>query len=75
MLARTGLLRLERMLVREGDQFRLFMVLYLSFRLLIESIKPMPFAYLGLISGIQVLCILGLLYYGRDLLRWVKGNP
>lgn len=51
-----------------GDLFKGFMILYLGFRLLVEFIKPAPAFYLGL-TGIQVACLLGLLYYRKDLLR------
>jgi phosphatidylglycerol:prolipoprotein diacylglycerol transferase len=57
---------------REGDRFRFFMVAYLAFRLLIDAIKPVPYAYFGLLSGIQLLCIAGLCYYWRDLPRLVR---
>ena len=53
---------------RSGDLFRGFMTLYLGFRLLVETIKPGPGEYLGL-SGIQVACLLGLLYYARHVPR------
>ena len=56
-------------LCQPGDRFRAFMIAYLSFRLLVDFIKPMPYAYLGLLSGIQLLCLAGLLYYRRDILR------
>ncbi|HEV8479731.1 MAG TPA: prolipoprotein diacylglyceryl transferase family protein [Candidatus Eisenbacteria bacterium] len=59
---------------RSGDVFRGFMILYLGFRLLVDGIKPESRAYFGLLSGIQVACLVGLLYYARDLprifLRW-----
>jgi len=54
---------------RAGDRFRGFMIAYLSFRLLVDFIKPVPYMYLGLLSGIQLLCLAGLLYYRRDILR------
>ena len=54
--------------LRRGDVFRGFMILYLAFRLVIDVIKPESRPYLGL-SGIQVACVLGLLYYARDLPR------
>lgn len=53
---------------RPGDLFRAFMILYLSFRLLVDAIKPDRGTYLGL-TGIQAACVLGLLYYGRDIRR------
>jgi prolipoprotein diacylglyceryltransferase len=55
---------------RSGDRFRIFMFGYLAFRLAIDFLKPMPFVYFGL-SGIQLLCIAGLVYYARDIARIV----
>jgi prolipoprotein diacylglyceryltransferase len=57
-----------------GDRFRLFMTAYLAFRFLVEFLKPVPFAWLGPLSGIQLLCALGLGYYHRDLVRIVRGR-
>ena len=54
---------------REGDRFRVFMIAYLAFRLVIDFIKPMPQVYFGVFSGIQLLCLAGLLYYRRDMAR------
>jgi prolipoprotein diacylglyceryltransferase len=54
---------------REGDRFRAFMVAYLAFRLAIDFIKPMPYVYFGFVSGIQLLCAAGLVYYHQDILR------
>ena len=56
-----------------GDRFRAFMIAYLTFRLLIDAIKPMPFVYFGMFSGIQLLCLGGLVYYRRDVARIVGG--
>jgi len=58
---------------RAGDRFRAFMIAYLAFRLAIDFIKPIPYAYLGVFSGIQLLCLAGLFYYRRDILR-MAGN-
>lgn len=67
------LLHLRRDAVaRSGDRFRAFMVAYLAFRLLVDAIKPVPYAYFGFLSGIQLLCIAGLCYYCRDLPRLGK---
>ena len=55
-----------------GDRFRLFMVAYLAFRLAVDAIKPMPYAYFTVLSGIQLLCIGGLCYYWRDVPRLVR---
>ena len=54
---------------RDGDGFRAFMVAYLTFRFAIDFLKPMPTAYFGVLSGIQLLCLAGLIYYHRDILR------
>jgi phosphatidylglycerol---prolipoprotein diacylglyceryl transferase len=54
-----------------GDAFKLFMVAYMSFRLLCDFIKPYPRIFLGL-GGIQWACLLTLLYYSRDIVRWLR---
>jgi phosphatidylglycerol---prolipoprotein diacylglyceryl transferase len=53
-----------------GDAFKLFMVAYMSFRLLCDFIKPYPRLFLGF-GGIQWACVLILLYYSRDIIRWI----
>jgi len=55
--------------VEPRDRFRTFLVAYLVFRFLIDFIKPMPQIYLGAFSGIQLLCLAGLLYYHRHIPR------
>jgi phosphatidylglycerol---prolipoprotein diacylglyceryl transferase len=57
-----------------GDAFKLFMVAYMSFRLLCDFIKPYPRIFLGL-GGIQWACVLILLYYSRDVARWLRLAP
>jgi phosphatidylglycerol---prolipoprotein diacylglyceryl transferase len=57
-----------------GDAFKLFMVAYMSFRLLCDFIKPYPRIFLGL-GGIQWACVLILLYYSRDVTRWLRPAP
>ena len=59
---------------RAGDAFKLFMVAYMSFRLLCDFIKPYPRIFLGL-GGIQWACLLILLYYSRDITRWLRPVP
>jgi prolipoprotein diacylglyceryltransferase len=54
-----------------GDAFKFFMVAYLSFRLFCDFIKPYPRIFLGL-GGIQWACLLTLLYYSRDIVRWFR---
>jgi len=56
--------------LERGDVFRGFMALYLAFRLGVDAIKPESRPYLG-VSGIQLACIVGLLYYARDLPRLI----
>jgi prolipoprotein diacylglyceryltransferase len=55
---------------RSGDRFRLFMIGYLGFRLLVDAIKPEPALVLGL-STIQCACLAMLLYYVPDIRRWM----
>ncbi len=57
-----------------GDAFKVFMVAYLSFRLLCDFIKPYPRIFLGL-GGIQWACVLVLLYYSPDVVRWLRSSP
>ena len=47
---------------RSGDLFKIYMIAYLSFRFLIDFIKPEFRPLLGL-SAIQIACLSGLLYY------------
>jgi len=54
-----------------GDAFKFFMTAYLSFRFLCDFIKPYPRILLGL-GGIQWACLLTLLYYSRDIARWLR---
>ena len=60
-------------LFQPGDAFKFFMVAYLTFRLLCDFIKPYPRVFLGL-GTIQWACVLGLMYYSRDVVRWT-GSP
>jgi prolipoprotein diacylglyceryltransferase len=54
-----------------GDRFKGFMVAYLSFRILVDAIKPgVPIA-LGL-TAIQWAAIAGLAYYSRAIVRWLR---
>ena len=66
------LIRRGPYLTRPGDRFRAFMIGYLLYRLCIEWIRPIPMWYLGLFSGLQLLCIAGLLYYHRDIPRLAR---
>lgn len=53
-----------------GDVFKLFMIAYMTFRLVCDFFKPYPRLFLGL-GGIQWVCVLILLYYSRDIARWL----
>ena len=53
-----------------GDAFKVFMVAYMFFRLVCDFIKPYPRILFGL-GGIQWACLLALIYYSRDLFRWL----
>ena len=56
-----------------GDAFKLFMVAYMTFRLLADFIKPYPRVLLGL-GTIQWICVLTLVYYSRDITRWLRSR-
>jgi prolipoprotein diacylglyceryltransferase len=58
---------------RSGDAFKFFMVAYLSFRIFCDFLKPYPRVFLGL-GTIQWACVLVLLYYSRDLVRWSRNG-
>lgn len=69
LLVQYAVLHWRRHELAAGDRFRAFMIGYLSFRLLVEFIKPVFYNYPGHLSGLQWLCIAGLLYYHRDIPR------
>ena len=60
----------QKLPLREGDLFKLFMVAYLSFRLAIDFIKPAFKPVLGL-SAIQIAALCGLFYYRKSLLKFL----
>ena len=66
---------LSRMLRRphvNGDVFKAFMVCYMAWRLAIDFLKP-EIRIFGL-SGIQWACAATLVYYSRDIRRWVANR-
>jgi len=63
LIARAG------MTARVGDRFKLFMVAYLGFRLLVEFIKPV--VRLGGLSAIQWVCLALVAYYAPHVPRLV----
>jgi phosphatidylglycerol---prolipoprotein diacylglyceryl transferase len=53
----------------QGDIFKMFMVGYNGWRLVIDFLKPDP-RWLGM-NSIQWVCLLVLLFYSKDILRWI----
>lgn len=51
-----------------GDLFKIFMFSYLTWRFLIEFIKPNYTVYFG-ISSIQIVCLIGILYYANIYIK------
>lgn len=54
----------------QGDIFKLFMVGYFGWRLVIDFLKPDP-TFL-MLNSLQWTCIAMLLYYSRDVRRWLS---
>ncbi|WP_078551486.1 prolipoprotein diacylglyceryl transferase [Bacillus alkalicellulosilyticus] len=69
----VAILKRNNLILWEGLLFQLFMITYLSFRFVIEFIKPIPTSY-GVLNHIQIAAILGLLYYVYLLSRKWKGR-
>jgi phosphatidylglycerol---prolipoprotein diacylglyceryl transferase len=59
-------------LAERGDRFRLLLMGYLGFRFLIEYLKPLPFVYPFGLSGLQWLCLAGMVYYVRSMPRILR---
>ncbi len=51
---------------QEGDLFKFYLVCYLSFRFLIDFIKPDFHIFLGM-SAIQIACLCAIVYYNRSI--------
>ena len=66
LIATTLILLERRFSFRSGLRFQFFMIAYLLMRICIELIKPSVHVFMGL-GTIQIVCILGLAYYGRTL--------
>lgn len=49
--------------LKDGARFKIFMILYLLFRFMLDFIKPHFTFFVGL-STIQLTCLAGLIYYG-----------
>ncbi|MEO8802924.1 MAG: prolipoprotein diacylglyceryl transferase family protein [Rudaea sp.] len=73
LIAQYALIHWRRdALTTSGDRFRAFMIGYLAFRFLVEFIKPVLYAYPGGLSGLQWLCVAGLIYYAKDIPRILR---
>jgi phosphatidylglycerol:prolipoprotein diacylglycerol transferase len=69
LLLWMGLVQLEKKYqLAEGLRFKIFMIAYIAFRLLLDFIKPHYTFSFGL-STIQITCSVGLLYY---LVVWLQ---
>ncbi|HWH69844.1 MAG TPA: prolipoprotein diacylglyceryl transferase family protein [Candidatus Sulfotelmatobacter sp.] len=60
--------RMRQGALLEGDPFKVFMIGYLGWRLAVDFLKPDIRLVLGL-SGIQLACVAGLIYYLPHILR------
>lgn len=58
----------KRVSLINGYRFQFFMIAYLSFRLLLDLIKPHYTYFLGL-GTIQLFCLAGLIYYSRTIFK------
>jgi prolipoprotein diacylglyceryltransferase len=69
-LLALALSRIERWPHESGALYRLFLVFYLVWRLVIDFLKPEP-AFAGL-SAIQWTCAAALVFYARDTARMLS---
>ena len=59
-----------------GLSFKLYLSSYLIWRLVIDGLKPLPYAYWLELSGIQWVCMIALLAYSPFVIRdFLKLNP
>jgi prolipoprotein diacylglyceryltransferase len=63
LLLLVPFLQLVRTRRPEGEMFRVFMLAYLAFRLLVDFLKPDPPAIAGGLTAIQFACLGGLTYF------------
>lgn len=64
----------SRFQLEQGELFRFYLISYLSFRLLIDFLKPDFHPFLGM-SAIQIACFLAVLYYSRSITEMFKMKP
>jgi phosphatidylglycerol---prolipoprotein diacylglyceryl transferase len=63
--------KMKQYKTENGILFKYFMIAYFSFRFFIEFLKPNVF-YVGLLSSIQILCLICLLYYRKTIFKIFK---
>ena len=61
----------KKVVLKNGELFKIFMLSYFGFRFFIEFLKPNVFYVFGL-SSIQILCVLCWLYYSKLILQKLK---
>lgn len=61
-----------RLADRPGLLFKLLLCSYLAWRLSLDFLKPVPYAFPGGLSGIQLLCVVTLLCYAPLALRQMR---
>lgn len=70
LIALALLRHFQPVLAREsGLQFKLMLAGYLLWRLFIDALKPVPYAYPGNLGGIQLICLVALMVYLPMTLR------
>lgn len=57
--------------LKNGDLFKIFMLLYFGFRFFVEFLKPNIFYLFGL-STIQILCVICFIYYSKFIYQKLK---
>ncbi len=70
LLLACALLLVMRRPFLQGDVFKMFMVGYFGWRLLVDFLKPDP-KFFGL-NSIQWACLAVLVFYSRDVVRWLS---
>lgn len=63
----------NRLQLKNGDLFKIFMLSYFGFRFCIEFLKPNVFYTFGL-SSIQILCVICWLYYSKFIASILLGK-
>ena len=63
----------NRLQLKNGDLFKIFMLSYFGFRFCIEFLKPNVFYTFGL-SSIQILCVICWLYYSKFIASLLLGK-